>query len=98
MFKILFFSSLIFISLPAFAQNKTYIGVEGALTHDIFTIDPNINDFASAFFGNSDYISQNRLYEESFGVTLSREMNKNFILEAGLISKNFVMGYRYSKK
>jgi hypothetical protein len=97
MYRLSLFVSLIILSFSVSAQNKTYLGIEGAITHDIFTIDPNINDFTVAFLGNSDNISQASLQEESLGFTLSRELHKNFTIETGLISKKYVMGYRYAK-
>ncbi len=73
------------LSHSGFSQNKTYIGGEFAMTGDIYDIiDP------------CQLITTTPLITGSWGFTIGQEINKNFLVETGLIRKYYDEGFGYN--
>ena len=68
-----------------FSQNKTYFGGEFAMTGDIYDIiDP------------CNLITTTPLITGSWGFTIGQEINRNFLIETGLIRKYYDEGFGYN--
>jgi len=72
------------VSLSVSGQSTTYLGVETAATHDLFT-----------FIDEGDLLSSDLLISGYYGITLSQSVGRTFILETGIISKHYLEGYDY---
>ena len=78
---------LIGISQFSFGQKSTFIGFEGAVTSDIYEIvDP------------CNIIQNTPLITGSWGFTIGQEINKNFLIESGIIRKYYAEGYAFSSQ
>jgi len=78
--------TLIGISQLSYSQKSTFIGFEGAVTSDIYEIiDP------------CNIIQNTPLITGSWGFTIGQEINKNFLLESGIIRKYYADGYSFTK-
>jgi hypothetical protein len=78
--------SLIGISQISYSQKSTFIGFEGAITSDIYEIiDP------------CNIIQNTPLITNSWGFTIGREIDKNFLVETGIIRKYYAEGYAFTK-
>ncbi len=76
---------LFVITQSAFSQNKTFVGAELAMTGDIYDIiDP------------CNLITTTPLITGSWGLTIGQEINKNFLIETGLIRKYYDEGFGYN--
>lgn len=80
--KLFFLTFLIIISTQLFSQQKLSIGIDGALSKDIYQIfDTGENAFVPELFSNS------------FGLFLRYNIKNSFFIESGLIIKNYSDGY-----
>ncbi len=76
---------LFVLTHSGFSQNKTFIGGEFAMTGDIYDIiDP------------CNLITTTPLITGSWGIIIGQEINKNFIIETGLIRKYYDEGFGYN--
>lgn len=76
---------LIVLTQSGFSQNKTYFGGEFAMTGDIYDINDPCN-----------LITATSLITGSWGFTIGQEINKNFLIETGLIRKYYDEGFGYN--
>lgn len=72
------------VSVGTFGQSTTYLGVETAATHDLFT-----------FIDEGNKLSSDLLVSGYYGITVSQSIGKSFILESGMIIKHYLEGYDY---
>lgn len=76
---------LVFSSISGISQRSTYFGGEFAVNEDIYDIiDPN------------NLITTTPLVTGLWGFTIGQEINKNFLVETGLIRKYYSEGYGYN--
>ena len=76
---------LIGISRISFSQKSTFIGVEGAITSDLYLIQDPCN-----------LITTHPIVTGYLGITIGQEINKNFLFETGLIRKAYDHGYGFT--
>jgi hypothetical protein len=83
--SILTVTVFLFTLSSGFSQNSTFIGGEFALTGDIY----DFNDPCGL-------ITTTPLITGSWGITVGREINRNFLVETGLIRKYYDSGFGYN--
>jgi hypothetical protein len=69
---------------PVFAQNKTYFGVEGAITHDLYEIQDDGNTLKTV-----------PLIEGLWGVNIRQDLNRLFFVEAALARNYYDEGFGF---
>lgn len=76
---------LLATTISVFGQKGTYLGFEAALNHDLYEFKDPCNLFSSTLLNSG-----------SWGFTLGQEINKNLVLESGIIVKYYDTGYRFT--
>ncbi|MBK7650773.1 MAG: hypothetical protein IPJ20_08535 [Flammeovirgaceae bacterium] len=77
-------ATIFYLLNSAYGQNKTYIGLEFSIANDIYKITD-----------NSDYLMNIPLINGAGGFNIRQEVNKNFLIEVGLLMKYYQQGFGF---